>query len=505
MNLKRLLKGAPLLALFFAQPFPSHGNGMALAMSDTIEPDESLTYSVEGGGGELPDTPWWSSFEDSTLTQSVETGLASNYDLDAARHNLARADAIVWQSRSSLLPSLTGVVSTNIGPQEVLFQSFGGVPPNVCDPESLDLPDGVEAPEPDGACRSWYYSGSALLQASYKVDLFGQSIAAARSSAYSAKATSHDRDLFALSLSTQIGEAYFDVVAAKEQLKLLEEQLSLNNNLLELTELRYQTGQIEGLDVLQQRQQASAAESRIPSARAQLETSYRRLAALMGQDPTTFRPETPSALPDLPEAPGIGKPSDLLRTRPDLRGSYDRLLSSQASLRSTRRGAMPSLTLNAQAGYQWNDLGLGAGVSTVENVGAGFNVSVPIFRGGLAVSGIQQAAATERATAAGFNQDILGALTEVESALIREIEFAKQLEATRNQAEAARLAFTESQNRYESGVSSYVAMLTALNSYQAAGLSAITVHRSLISTRLQLHLALGGDWTRGLGAPRGEN
>ena len=62
------------------------------------------------------------------------------------------------------------------------------------------------------------------------------------------------------------------------------------------------------------------------------------------------------------------------------------------------------------------------------------------------------------------------------------------------QAAAARDALTESTAQCLQGLAPAVSVLAALAADQAAQLSLLDVHRSRLDARINLHLALGGQW-----------
>ena len=76
----------------------------------------------------------------------------------------------------------------------------------------------------------------------------------------------------------------------------------------------------------------------------------------------------------------------------------------------------------------------------------------------------------------------------------------EQLEAHTQQLEAARRAFEAARDSYVAGVGPYLSVLTSLSAHQEAELLVLQSERALIRARLQLHQALGGPWTRGLGS-----
>jgi outer membrane protein TolC len=86
-------------------------------------------------------------------------------------------------------------------------------------------------------------------------------------------------------LSAEVTDAYFDAIEQRSQLALLEKQIDADQDLLELTELRFEAGLTASVDVLQQSSVLAETESLVPPTEALLRVSENRLDVLIGQPP----------------------------------------------------------------------------------------------------------------------------------------------------------------------------------------------------------------------------
>jgi len=444
---------------------------------------DSTTFDGGGerGEGAFSDA-WWEAFDDDALTTLVSAAVEGNHDvaISASRRDAAeaRADSV----RAGLMPTLTFDVSASGSPSSAQGFQFGGMP---------TMPGAEEPPDV-------VYSGSALFNLRYQVDLWGQQTLAHRSARRSVDASESDVDATAANLSVQVGGAYFDAVAAAEQIQIIEAQIELNESLLEVAELRYRQGGSSASDVLQQRQQLAGARARLPGARGTLRTARQRLAVLTGRRPgDEVTVSYAEALPDLPPAPATGAPRDLLEHRPDLRAGRHRVRAAREQRRSSERAALPALGLSAQGGGQAY---LSEEYSRIGYWSVGVDLSLPLFRGLSEAASRREARASEREAEHVLEGAVLQAITDVESAVASEQEGTEQLEADHEQLEAARLAYESARDSYVSGVGTYLATLTALVTYQSSQITVLQSHRSLLGARLELHGALGGPWTERLGA-----
>lgn len=431
-----------------------------------------------GNARAVPEQPWWTAFkEQKKLRGLIEQALRTNFDLGAATARIVQAEALATQARAPLFPSLSVNLSVQASPLESVGFQFGGAGPSPGGP-GPELPD-------------VFYSGSAVLNARYGLDVWGRQYLQYRASELTAVARRMNRDEFAARLAVQVAEAYFDAVATAQQKAITKQQIDVNASLLELTQLRFEKGEASSLDVYQQRQQLAAAEARLPPIKANLRVFKQRLNVLVGNSPSESLVAVPDTLPQLPEPPGTGRPRDLLQNRPTLRAARAQYEAAVARRKSSVRALFPSMSIGGQAGWQAVKLDE---LNSQQFWGANASISLPLFQGLRNWGRIEQNAGAATEAAQTLGQQWLQAVRDVESALVQQQERRRELDAVRQQLEAARLAYQKARERYAKGLVDYLPLLTALNTRQSAELTLIRAKRALLSARLRLYQALGGTW-----------
>jgi outer membrane protein TolC len=186
----------------------------------------------------------------------------------------------------------------------------------------------------------------------WEVDVFNRlgSAALARQSEQAARL--EDLEAIRLSLSAEVTDAYFDAVEQRNQLALLKQQIEVDRDLLELTELRFEAGLTASVDVLQQSSQLAETESLVPPTEALLRVSENRLDVLIGQAPDAVdRVADDDAFIDIGDLPFIGVPSDLLLNRPDLRAFRNELIAADAEIGQAIAERLPRITLDGSFFY----------------------------------------------------------------------------------------------------------------------------------------------------------
>ncbi len=418
------------------------------------------------------EAPWWTGFDDPGLHEVMDRTLAGNLDLQGSWSRVEQAEYRARQARAGLLPTVSLDASGALLPTDSI--GFGGGFPATTDAET-------------------YQTGSAMVNARVPLDVFGRQAKTWQAGRYDALAQAGNAQAQALALTTLAAETWYDLVAASLRLEMVEDQLAVSRDLLELVELRYERGDGNALEVLQQRQQLAARETLVPSARIGVRTAEQRLAVLIGEHPVDVRlPSTAAALPPLPAAP---HDRSLAETRPDLRAAAATQQATTALRQSTARGSLPTVAVNGAAGWQVFRIDE-ADVLATWQVGAA--VSWPLFGGLGAWNSYREARAQEVGAGLAWDALLLTAEQEVAAARTIETERFATLEAVQRRVQAADLLYTESRSRYVQGLSDYLTVLNALDSRQQAHLDELQARRDLLSARIQLHDALGGAWTADL-------
>lgn len=450
-----------------------------LDRADLVELDSSFSA---GDARAVSQAPWWDSFGDSELDGVVQSGLQQNFALASSQARVDVAQAQAWSAFAPILPTASVDFAHQIKPcPEIGFA--------ICD---FAIPIDPATGQPTAERPDTYSQGSLYLNGGLQVDIWGARWNNAKASRLEAAAAQGDRDAQAILVSAQVAGAWFDVLTAREQLRITEQQLQLNTELLEIVQMNYERGLATSVDLLQQRQTLAGVQANLPTAKVQVMLQEQQLTILLGQDPSRPLSVGARALPELPPQPSVGTPDLLWETRPDLRAQAARVEAAQRREVASRRAALPQVGVSAQTGYSYQDI---IELESQQQWTVGAQVSVPLFAGGSNAAAISQARAQTDATVNAANNAYLSAVGEVEAALVREQANALALQASRSQASAAEQSYQAALAEFVNGHGSYVQLGQILGAHYAAQIGALSAHRSLLGSRITLHQALGGAWT----------
>ena len=341
---------------------------------------------------------------------------------------------------------------------------------------------------PSAADTTTTYQPSATV--SYEVDVWGKLRNNKKAVLLDADATREDFRSLAVTLSSLVAETWFGITGERALVALLEDQTSTSERFLELTELRFGQGLGAAQDIGRQREQLLGLEGQIELARGRLEALEARLSSLLG---TTAR-ATPATSPELEDLlaetgdPRLGVPAQLLESRPDLIAARQRLAAADMRLAVAVKDWLPRLSLSGTLfdlrqtiGDLFEDL-------LWQVAGA---LSETTFEGGGRRARIDQAKALAEESLYDYAQALIGAVSEVHTAVSAHRSQNAFLENLRQRLIEASRVLELTRESYRQGATDYLNVLIALLSQQSLEQQQITARLQQLSNRVQLCRALG--------------
>ncbi len=469
-------------------------------LPDTFAPvpgDTSLP-AIAADTARYDATRWWSSFGDSTLTTLIDTALAENFDLKAARARVDELEAQFRIARAPLFPSVTanGQYSAQSQPANTgIGGAIGGGGSGDGDGSGGDGSTGDGQPQPSFD-RFSFQTYQANLGVSYELDFWGRVRGQRKAALSQYFATAADLQAARISVISQTIAAYVQAATLQRQAALGQQTIDLLEQRLAITEDRYARGLASSFQLFTVRQNLEAARSEQPGLESQLYDTRSQLATLLGRFAGRERallPDSLAASLDLSDVPA-GLPADLLMQRPDVRAGALRLEAARQQIGVARAELLPTLSLTGQGGTQSSDL---ASLVDLDQRFASFvgQLTAPLFQGGRLRANVDAAEARYRQQAAQYQQTVLTAFREVQAALVAYDKQRRRFQYLQDQVDAARASFETQRDRYERGIGDLLALLDAERALYQAQTRRAAARAAVVNARLALHRALDGPWT----------
>ena len=431
------IREAPLPAVEAGAAFP------AADPADTVAP--------------LSDTlrqPWWESFARPGLNTLITQSLANNQRIAQAAAVLDQARALARRSDAQRFP-------------EIGFEGASS--------KEWEGGDGQPSSTGIGAALAW------------EVDVFERLGNAALADRLEAVARQEALQTTRLTLSAEVANAWFGAVAANRRIALLRAQLTLDRELLDLLQLRFDYGVGTRVDVMRQQARVADSETLIPLAQSDLAVFENRLDVLSGAMPDG-RPRVPvdEALDFAAQLPPLGVPAELLLRRPDLRAARAELVAADAEIAAAIADRLPRVTLDGSLVFS-DTASFTGPVALI----AGAFVQ-PLLDWGRRKAEVERNEALYRERLAAFTQQFLEAVEAVDSALVRERRQREFLQRLAHQRDILQQTVDASKDRYTQGVDDYLSVIDALQELRDVERDLIVEQRNLIAIRVDLFRALGG-------------
>lgn len=413
---------------------------------------------------------WWRLYNDPTLDGLITQAFAENNQLEAAEANLRAVRASLSEARAGRLPTtnLSGSASRSQG--SAATSLTGTQPPEI---DSYDVG----------------------LDASYEIDLFGRVGSSIRAARADADAQGEAVNVVRVSVAAETTRAYADACSANAQIAVAERTLGLQQNTADLTQRLLEGGAGTGLDTSRAQVALAQTRSTIPTLRAARDEALFRLSTLTGRTPAEVSDaaRTCARPPQLSQPIPVGDGAALLARRPDVRQAERQLAAAAARVNVATASLYPSISLGGSFGSTALDSGdLGKDENYRFSFGPLISWSFPNIA--VARARIAQTGALTDAALATFDQTVLTALQETETALTNyanELDRRTALTEARDQAaNAARL----SRLRFDAGSDNFLTVLDAERTLAGADAQLAQSDALVTTYQIALFKALAGGW-----------
>ena len=407
----------------------------------------------------LPPLDWWRGFRSRELTELIKEARSSNLDIAAAVARIVQADAQARQVGAALLPD-------------------------------VNLDGNAER---DGTSQGAINALTVSLTASYEIDFWGKNRSALRAKEEKAVASRYDREVVGLAAVVATANAYFQVLASQDLLRVSRDNLQSATRVLNLIQQRLSAGTASALDTAQQESVVNTQRALIPPIERTLTQNRNALALLIARPPEHVRIRGGSlrsiAYPRV--TPGL--PSELLTQRPDIREAEAQLAAANANVENARAQMLPSITLTGEGGYASAVLRtLLRPEAAVYRIAAG--LTQPIFDGGKLQGILDEQKGLQDELLQNYRKAVISGFTDVETALdgVRQTALRERLQL--DVVKSSRRAFEISEQRLQQGTIDLVTVLQTQQTLYAAELLHVQAQLEHVQSIVSLYQALGGGW-----------
>jgi len=391
-------------------------------------------------------------FDQPTLTKLIEDTLAANYDLQQTAIRLKQQTRLITQANAARRPQ----INLNLNSQRQKEESI----------------------------NNQHQIG---LNLSWELDLWGR--LADNSDAEQANLLALEAEFQAArnSLAARVVQSWI-AISMRDQIILAQRAWvsSLQKTESVITE-RYSRGLGALADLEVARAATARARAQLAATKQEQHQAYHQLALLRGVS-TTDQLLQPSKLPEVAPVAAV-LPIEAISRRHDIQAAYRAVVSADASASAAYKQLLPSFEISTDLSQSNNTLSdLLSGSAAWQLLG---QLTAPLFNGGRlrAAADIAQLESEKRYLA--YQQTLLTAIHEVETALGQESSLAIQEQQVRIALQHSKNSLIHYQDRYSNGLSDILDLLSAKQSAFDAQIQLFQIRQSRLINRIELGLALG--------------
>jgi NodT family efflux transporter outer membrane factor (OMF) lipoprotein len=458
--------------------------GGCLLAGDKPEPGLNIpaTYSAgprnpAAAEASVPPLDWWRGFRSRELTEIIEEARAANLDIAAAVARIVQADATARIAGAPLLP----------------FIDFNGNGTHSQQSKTTGSTNVISISRSGANLSIINNNLTATLNASYEIDFWGKNRSALRSAEQLAVASRFDREVVALTTVVAAANAYFQVLATQDRLRVAQDNLASAQRVLGLIQQRLQAGTASALDTAQQESLVNTQRAAIPPLEQTLRQNRVALAVLMARSPesVTIRGGSLRGIAYPRVTPGL--PSELLTQRPDIREAEANLASANANVENARAQFLPSIKLTGEGGYESAVLKLLLRPESVIYTAAA-SLAQPIFHGGELLGNLDLQKGKQDELLQIYRKAVISGFADVENALDGIRRTAERERLQREVVTSSRRAFDISEQRLREGTVDLVTVLQTQQTLFQAEDALVQARLAHVQAIVSLYQALGGGW-----------
>lgn len=397
---------------------------------------------------------WWEHFNDPVLNAWVVQGLDTNLSIAASVERISAAQAVLRGTgvNAAISGDLTAS-STRAGADNIATVT----------------------------------NESAGLSGNLAIDLFGGIRREREAALANLLAVVNDSQTARLAYLSALVNAYVNARYYQYAIVMTEQAIDSREQTLAITQRQRAVGSATELAEEQVKALLFNAQADIPDLNANFLAQMYAIATLLGEPVGPLLADMQASAPTVSALLGLnletpyqaGVPADLLRNRPDVRAAEQRLRAAFANIGVASAARLPSLSLTGTISSDNNAWSFGP------------VVTLPIFNQGALAASQDQAEAQAREAFIIYQQTVLTAVEDVQSANSAWLRDRHKVDLLRKSVNAYTRAFDLSMQTYQVGVMTLLDLLDTDRNLNSARLAYAAALRDLSADWARLQIALG--------------
>ncbi|MGZ4992371.1 MAG: TolC family protein, partial [Methylobacter sp.] len=364
--------------------------------------DTHLPDSFKPGLSEQTNTAtvkWKDFFEDPNLLSLIDTAVANNKEVNMMMQRISVAQNEIQARKGAYLPFVNFGAGAN-GEKIAMYTRNGAVENN------LQLSNGQEFPTFLGDYQFGLFS-------TWEIDIWKKLRNAKQVAVLEYMASNEGKNFLVTNLVAEVAHSYYELIALDNQLENLKQNISIQQNGLEMVKQLQLFARTTTLAVKRYEAEVAKNQSKKFEILQQITVTENRINFLLGRTPQPIQRASTGFMDMKPKLIQAGIPSQLLQNRPDIRKAELELSAAKLNIEVARANFYPSFGIKAGVGFE--AFALKYLINTPESLAASIagDLAAPVINKNAIIAEYKNSNAKQVQAAYEYEQSIINAYVEV--------------------------------------------------------------------------------------------
>jgi outer membrane protein, multidrug efflux system len=423
---------------------------------------------------------WKEFFTDKYLVNLIDSGLVRNQELmiNLQEIEIAKNDILFRQG------PLKPIVSARVGAG---VEKVGRYTSQGAGDATTEIYPGKEMPDPLTDITAGVF-------ANWEIDIWKKLRTSKKAAVTRYLSSVEGRNFVLTNLIAEIANSYYELLALDNQLEIVKQNITIQNNALEIIRAQKEAARATELAVKKFEAEVLKTQSLEFDILQQIKQTENKINFLLGRYPQDIPRDKSNFLNAVPEAVSSGIPSQLLANRPDIKQAELELEAAKLDVKIARAEFFPSLGISAGVGFQGFKPSylFRTPESLLYNLAG--DLMAPLINKNAIKAEFNNANARQVQVMYNYERTILNAYLEVSTQLSNISNLEKGYNLKSKQVDALTTSIEISTALFTSARADYLEVLMTQRDALESKLELIETKKQQFNAMVNIYQALGGGW-----------
>lgn len=423
---------------------------------------------------------WKDFFTDPNLVSLIDTALVNNQELNIMLHKIEITKNEIQVKKGEYLPFVNAFAGAEV-------EKVGEYTRNGAVEKHLDIKEDEEFPEP-------LTNFNAGLTASWELDVWKKLRNGKKAAVLEYLASVEGKNFMVTQLISEIASAYYELMALDNQLAIIEQNLSIQQQALKMVKLQKEAARATLLAVRRFEAEVYKNQSNKFQIQQKITETENLINFLVGRYPQTITRNSDQFIDKELNKMSEGIPAQLLANRPDIRQAEYELAASKLNVSIAKANFYPSIGIKASVGLEaFKPKYL---TNTPESLLYNLvgDIVSPLINKNAIKAEYKNANSRQLQAVFEYEKTILNAFIEVKNQLSNIDNLKKSYRLKEEQVQALTESIELSLKLFRSARAEYTEVLLTQREALDSKIEIIETKRDQLLANVKLYQALGGGW-----------